>query len=131
MDKNSNEHVWVESLWTTRKESITVKVGDDEVTREISLGMTVKSDNRTPSSVLHEKLDQALSKLIEEEKDRWLTQELMKREKAHLKESIKGMDELIDGAHEEDEDDIVKVNPGNGRGRPVMNKSSENVHLMF
>jgi len=95
----TENNVWVDSLWTTRKESITIKVGEDVLTREISVGMSVKSDNRTPSSVLHDKLNQALTKLIEDEKDAWLTAELLKREQEHLKESVEGMNELVNGRY--------------------------------
>jgi hypothetical protein len=96
----SNENnVWVDSLWTTRKECISIKVGDDVLTREISVGMSVKSDNRTPSSVLHDKLNQALTKLIEDEKDAWLTAELLKQEQVHLKDSVEGMNDLVNGKY--------------------------------
>lgn len=96
---NNESNVWVDSLWTTRKESIILKVGDDLLTREISVGMSVKADKGTPSAVLHQKLDQALTKLIEDEKDAFLTAELIKRERENLKESVQGMDELVNGKY--------------------------------
>lgn len=96
----SNEsNIWVDSLWTTRKESVILKDGDDIISREISVGMSVKADKGTQSAVLHEKLNQALTKLIEDEKDAWLTAELIKRERHHLKESIEGMDQLVNGKY--------------------------------
>ena len=96
----SNEsNVWVDSLWTTRKESLSIKVGDDMLIREISVGMSVKADKGTPSAVLHQKLDQALTKLIEDEKDAWLTAELLKQEQTHLKDSVEGMNELVNGKY--------------------------------
>ena len=106
-------NVWVDSLWTTRKESITLKDGNDVVTREISVGMSVKSDNKTASVVLHEKLDKALSKLIEDEKDAWLNAELMKRERKHVHESLEGMEDLVNGnyALTESEAPVFKSQP--------------------
>jgi hypothetical protein len=96
----SNEsNIWVDSLWTTRKESVILKDGDDIISREISVGMSVKADKGTPSAVLHEKLNQALTKLIEDEKDAWLTAELIKRERHQVKESIYGIDELVNGKY--------------------------------
>ncbi len=96
----SNENVaWVDSLWVTRKESIILRDGDDVISREISVGMSVKSERGIPSSVLHEKLNTALTKLIEDEKDNWLSAELIKRERDHVKESISGMNSLITGKY--------------------------------
>jgi len=111
----SNEsNVWVDSLWTTRKESIILKDGDDIISREISVGMSVKADKGTPSAVLHEKLNQALTKLIEDEKDAWLTAELIKRERHQVKESIKGMDELANGKYKV----VQSVNKPAGNTKP-------------
>lgn len=117
----SNEaNVWVDSLWTTRKESVTIQVGEDIISREISVGMSVKADKGTPSAVLHEKLNQALTKLIEDEKDAWLTAELVKREKDHLKESLEGMDDLVSGRY--------KLTQPAGKSAPV---SKANVPLLL
>jgi len=130
-NQNSNGNVWVDSLWTTRKESVTIKDGDDEITREISVGMSVKSDNRTPSAVLHEKLDQALSKLIEDEKDKWLTEELIKRERTHLRDSIEGMDELVNGNYRITDESHSHADNGNGKGHEAEVPKGKQVHLMF
>lgn len=126
---NQNGNVWVESLWTTRKEAITIQDGGDEITREISVGMSVKSDNRTPSAVLYEKLDQALSKLIEDEKDKWLTEEIMKRERRYLSESLDGMDELLNGRYA-----LTGEEPdanGNATHKEQPAPKGKPVHLMF
>ncbi len=111
----SNEsNVWVDSLWTTRKESIILKDGDDIISREISVGMSVKADKGTPSAILHEKLNQALTKLIEDEKDAWLTAELIKKESHQVKESVKGMDELVNGKYKV----VQPVNKPAGNAKP-------------
>jgi len=117
----SNEgNVYVESLWLTRKEGVLIKDGDDVITREISVGMSVKSTDHTNSTILYEKLDQALTKLIEEEKDSWLTAQLIKRERDHVKESIEGMNELVNGKYKVTE-------PAN---KPVGNAKSQ-ISLML
>ena len=127
--QNANGTVWVESLWTTRKEAITIKDGGDEITREISVGMSVKSDNRTPSAVLYEKLDQALSKLIEDEKDKWLNEEIMRRERSHLKDSLEGMDDLVNGRYSLTGEEAVKPGPESPREQPA--PGGKRAHLMF
>jgi len=93
--ENGTRHIWVESLWLTRKEGISLKDGDDLVQREVSLGMTVKCDDRSPSIALYDALERALVVIMEEEKKRWLSEELIRRERRHLKESVSEMDAII------------------------------------
>lgn len=113
---NGKSSIWVESLWVTRKESISVKIGDDTVTREISVGMTVKSEDRATSPVLHEALNKSLSFLIEKEKELWLDAELMRREGQDLHDELTKADALMNG-HYQVVDKPVPVksqNDGNG-----------------
>ena len=101
--KNGNgngQSIWVESLWVTRKESITLVDGDDVVSREISVGMTVKSENRTSSAVMHESLNRALTGLIEKEKAVWLEAEIMKRELKSTKKTNNDLDAFLCGNYQ-------------------------------
>jgi len=95
----SKQPIWVESLWVTRKESITIKIGDEDVTREISVGMTVKAENRVQSAQLYDALNRSLSLLIEAEKDHWLNEELMRRESRNLSNTANEMDSLVRGSY--------------------------------
>jgi hypothetical protein len=95
---NSNKsHIWTESIWVTRKENCTLKVGDDVVTREFSIGLTVKSDDRSPSSVLYEKLDAALEALIACEKEKWLNDHKMRSSQGEYRSAIQQIDDLVTG----------------------------------
>lgn len=81
---------WMESFWLTRKESVTV--GDpssgESVTREFSVGMTVKSDGSAKSDELYKAVDRSLNIIIEEEKESWMNSHLMNREKELLKKKL-------------------------------------------
>lgn len=72
------EHtMYPKSFWKTVKETITKRVGDDIITREISIGMTVESDTRAPSAIIYEKVTMALNTYIDEEHKDWLNQDKM------------------------------------------------------
>lgn len=95
----TSQPIWVDSLWVTRKESVTLSDGDNEITREISVGMNVKSDNRASSSEMHAALNQALSSLIAKEKELWLEAELMRRESADTQGTVSELDAFINGSY--------------------------------
>lgn len=82
-------NMWVEALWLTRKEAVTIEDPNGEmVTREISVGMTVKSDKSARSENMYHSLKKALSRIIEEEKEEWLDSHLMKKSSGQLRQSI-------------------------------------------
>lgn len=85
---------WMESFWLTRKESVTV--GDpgsgENITREFSVGMTVKSDGSAKSDELYKAVDRSLNIIIEEEKENWMNSHLMNKEKEMLKKKLEFLD---------------------------------------
>jgi adenosyl cobinamide kinase/adenosyl cobinamide phosphate guanylyltransferase len=72
-----HHNLYPESFWKTIKESITKVVGDEVITREISIGMTVKSDTRAPSPVMYDRLTTALNIYMDAEHEEWLNQDKM------------------------------------------------------
>ncbi len=113
---NGKQAIWVESLWVTRKESLTIQLGEDTVTREISVGMTVKSENRTTSPVLHAALDKSLAVLIQREKELWLDQELMKREGQGLHDELIKADALMNGRYQVVDKPVPVKSQADGNG---------------
>jgi len=115
--KEMRDHLWTDSLWQTYQESIEVIVpnADDptgpghRITRKISLGMSVKSDNRAPAKILQYSLSKALNVLMEEEKERWLDSKAMELEIDKIKrrfdndsssrDNITGTDAPTSGVH--------------------------------
>jgi hypothetical protein len=80
--ENTTGMVWAESLWITRRESLSI----DGIQREVSLGMAVKNDYKETSSRLYLIAEKAITKLFEQEEEKWLSKKNM-----HSKlESIKG-----------------------------------------
>jgi hypothetical protein len=98
---------WMESFWLTRKESVTV--GDpgtgETITREFSVGMTVKSDGSAKSDELYKAVDRSLNIIIEEEKENWMNSHLMNKEKELLKKKL-------EVAHEVEEESQEDANEG-------------------
>jgi len=82
MSEEQRGTIWVDSLWITRQESISI----GGVKREVSVGMMVKNDYRATSKELYSKLDKALSMLIEEEKSKWLDIKSMKEAERQVQE---------------------------------------------
>ncbi len=70
-------NIYPKAFWKTVKESVTKTVGNDVITREISIGMTVESDSRMPSPVMYEKVTAALNIYIDEEHKEWMNQDKM------------------------------------------------------
>lgn len=102
-----NTNMWVDGLWLTHKESVTIKdpVSGDSVTREISVGMTVKSDRTARSDAMYTALRTSLNVIVEEEKETWLESHLMKEEvmklSADLEDAPDDTKEVIDGQPEQ------------------------------
>lgn len=94
---------WMESFWLTRKESVTVADpgSGESVTREFSVGMTVKSDGSAKSDELYKAVDRSLNIIIEEEKETWMNSHLMNKEKEALKSKLKDASEQIEEPQEE------------------------------
>lgn len=90
-------NMWTESLWATRKESVTVTSGDDSITRDISVGMTIKGDKGVKSGELYAALDQALDNLMAVEKEKWLNTAVLERERVLLHKHINDMDAVVTG----------------------------------
>lgn len=105
----SSPKIWVESFWLTHKESVTL--GDhetgDAITRDISVGMTVKSDKSARSDAMYEALRKALNRIVEEEKEQWLESHKMKLEVAKLRGEV---------AEIEDVDPEVVIDEESGEG---------------
>ncbi len=86
--KEMRDHLWTDSLWQTYQESLEVIVPDPanpngpghRITRKISMGMSVKSDNRAPAKILQYALSRSLNVLMEEEKEKWLDAKSMEME---------------------------------------------------
>jgi len=86
--RGMRDNLWTDSLWQTYQESIDIIVPDPDspdgpgsrITRKLSIGMSVKSDNRAPAKVLQYALSKALNSIMEEEKERWLDTHTMKEE---------------------------------------------------
>jgi len=84
--RGMRDNLWTDSLWQTYQESIDIIVPDPDspdgpgsrITRKLSIGMSVKSDNRAPAKVLQYALSKALNSIMEEEKERWLDTHTMK-----------------------------------------------------
>ncbi len=89
------QKVWVESLWLTRKENVSVEVNGEVTARESSIGMTVKGERGTKSSVLYEALDIAINKIIDQEKEHWLDNVVIQREALLTKNHIVNIDNII------------------------------------
>lgn len=68
-------NIWVDTLWITRQESITV----GNVRREVSVGMSVKNDYRATLQEIYPRVDKALSMLVEEEKSKWIDTDEMRK----------------------------------------------------
>lgn len=67
-----NQKAWVDSLWLTHKESITVgDVMDGEVVREINVGIMLKNDQSVLAFDLYKAARKALNRIVEEEKELW------------------------------------------------------------
>lgn len=122
---NGKSTIWVESLWATRKESISVQIGDDTVTRELSLGMTVKSENRITSAELYEALNKALSHLIEKERQLWLDAELMKREGQDLHYELVKADALMNGRYQVVDKPVPVKSQTDGNGGKKTSSSAQ------
>lgn len=107
-------NVKVDSFWLTRRESITI--GDPEsgesVSRDFSIGMTVKSDGTVRSDELYKAVNRSLNKIIEEEKDNWMDNYLMSKERDSLKKKLE------DNANKvrEEGTDSDKSDQGNSTG---------------
>jgi len=99
------DHMWVDSILLNYTEELDVNVpvagkpGEfHRLQRRISMGITVKSDNRAPLKILHNAASKALNSHFEDEKERWLDAEKMRVELAKAKEQL-GI------IHKEDEND--------------------------
>jgi hypothetical protein len=126
--------VWVESMWLTHRESITLgeEESNETITRDFSAGMTIKSDGTVKSDEMYTALKRALNVIVEEEKETWLDSHHMKRETADLKRKLLAPDdtgvedepvknkEKDDGEpiKEEEEDDEGDKGEGEGEGTP-------------
>ena len=97
-------NVWVESFWLTRRESVTIgdPDGGESITRDFSVGMTVKSDGSAKSDGMYKALDKALNVIIEEEKEKWMNSYLMDKERTKLKEKLKEKSRFKDECIKED-----------------------------
>lgn len=81
------DHMWVDSVLLnyTEELDVNVPVADKpgefhRLQRRLSMGITVKSDNRAPLRVLHHAASKALNHHFEDEKERWLDAEKMRVE---------------------------------------------------
>ena len=109
--KEMRDHLYIDSLWQTYQESVDLVVPDpanpegpgSRITRKLSIGMSVKSDNRAPAKVLQFALSRALNGLMEEEKERWLEPKSMELEIQRVK---------------------YKLGDNNGKGRETNTTSS-------
>jgi hypothetical protein len=116
--KEMRNNLWTDSMWQTYQESIDVVVFDPEnpegpgqrITRKLSIGMSVKSDNRAPAKVLQYALSRSLNSLMEEEKERWLDTNDMKQEIERAKQRGK------DNGGEQQATDNPGVEPTPGEG---------------
>ena len=95
-------NMWVDSLWITRKESLSI----DGISRETSVGMSIKNDYRAATTDIYDKADKALNRLLEEEKERWLNQETMVKERDSVFTRIKKQKEKKTNGGESDEETI-------------------------
>lgn len=112
--REMRNNLWVDSLWQTYQESIDLVVPDEDpakpgkrITRKLSIGMSVKSDNRAPSSVLHFALSEALNIIMEEEKEKWLDSKVMEQEIENIKSKLsssKVKEEVQNGGATTDEE---------------------------
>lgn len=80
----------VESMWLTHRESVTITdPGTGEaITRDFSIGMTIKSDGEKKSDEMYQILRRSLNVIVEEEKETWFDNHHMKSEVKELKEKI-------------------------------------------
>jgi len=90
------DNMWVDSILLNYTEELDVHVPDPaspgqdkRVLRRVSMGITVKSDNRAPIKVLHRAASKSLNHIFEEEKEHWLDEEKMKAEIARVQRSLR------------------------------------------
>ena len=88
-------NLWVDSILLNYTEELDVVIpnpADSElnkrVLRRVSMGITVKSDNRAPIKILHRAASKSLNHIFEIEKEHWLDEEKMKLEIERVKSSL-------------------------------------------
>mgnify|MGYP001161687732 CR=1 FL=1 len=74
--------MWVDTVWVTRRESVTI----GKITREASVGMSVKNDYQALAKDVYSKADKAVEMLLDQERAKWLNQEEMKEANKKIKE---------------------------------------------
>jgi vancomycin resistance protein YoaR len=67
MMADNNYTLWVDSMWDTRQVEFNIEIKGVEISKKVSVGMTVKSSNRAPSSVMHSALDKAIEAALQKE----------------------------------------------------------------
>jgi hypothetical protein len=67
---NSNVQVWVESLWLTHKESVSIldAHGNPSITKDIQVGLTVKSDGSASADDMYKTARREVTRMLDEEK---------------------------------------------------------------
>ena len=80
--------IYVDSFWLTRGESVSVIIDGEKSVREISVGMTAKSDNKARAKMMYSAISAALDDIIDTEYESWMNKEKIKMSQKKLEDSI-------------------------------------------
>ena len=91
----NRDHMWVDSILINFTEDMTVGIPDENeesgirnISRRISMGITAKSDNRTPIKILHNAASKSLHSVFETEKEKWLNEVAIKAEVKKIQKKV-------------------------------------------
>ena len=100
--------IWVDSMWATRQIEVSFEVDGVQISKRVSIGMTVKSSNKTSSTVLHKAIDRALSKASDEEYNAMMSPTVVKKEVDKANNCKSAIESSVDSnANNSDEQSIV------------------------
>ena len=80
--------IYVDTFWLTRGESLSIVVDGEKSTRDVSMGMTAKSDKKARAKMMYSAIALALDDIMNTEYETWMNREKIKISQRKLEESI-------------------------------------------
>jgi hypothetical protein len=106
---DNNYTLWVDSMWDTRQIEFTTTINGVEISKRVSIGMTVKSSNSAPSSVMHSALDKAIEAALKKEMEIVFSKSSIQKvvdNISKIKEDIEGETKTLQIETNKEADDI-------------------------